>query len=173
MCCYNNQKQQKSRFRAQPSWSQRGTSRMGQVLRFQLEDPWNGGWHSPRGPRRWSWQCCPPAPQPESETAAPQGAHWPDSCTPHPPTSPSAPCTRSAVPTTGLKTGRGHRPRHPIPNSRAWRRKGACWISSFLLPLTLTIIDEQKFLNLSFQDWTLQANGKQNYWQDTRDLWQA
>lgn len=159
-------------FRVQPRGSKRQTSGVGQVLRFQLEDPWNGGKHSLRGPGRWFWQCCLPAPQPGSETAALQEAHWPDSCTLHLLTSPSALCTRSAVLTTGMKTKEGSQttPTHP-QNSGPRERRGL--LSSFLLPLTpLPITNDQEFLYLRSQDWLLQANGRQNYWQESRELWQ-
>lgn len=77
------------------------------MLSFQPDDPWSSECHSLRGPGRWFWQCCPQAPQPGSETAALQGVHWPDSCTPHLLTSPSVLCTHSAVLTIRGKTERG------------------------------------------------------------------
>lgn len=111
-----------NRVQVQHSWSQRQPSGVGQVLRFQQEDSWSGGWHSLRGPGRWFWQCCLPVPQPGSETAALQEAHWPDSCTPHLLTSPSALCTHSAVLTIEVKTREVTNPLTTNHGLRNWRQ---------------------------------------------------
>lgn len=56
----------------------------------------------------------------------------------------------------------------PRPQLPSLEKKGGL-LNKFFFASSHSIIDEQKFLNLSFQDWTLQANGKQNYWQDNKE----